>query len=65
MNDMSTLINLMRNNVGPEKALSHVMKDTQAFAKSMKEFSIIRYLRQKRKNKKEYILWSGIKKTEL
>ena len=65
LNDMSTLINLMRNNVGPERALSHVMKDTQAFAKSMKEFSIIRYLRQKRKNKKEYILWSGIKKTEL
>ena len=61
---MSTMINLMRSNVG-QHGLNHIIKDQAAFAKSMKEFAIIQFLRKKRKNKKEYILWRGIEKKEV
>ena len=35
LNDMSTLINLMRSNLG-DKALNHIVKDQVVFAKTMK-----------------------------
>ena len=57
---MSTMINLMRSNVGPGHGLSHIIKDQKAFAKSMKEFSIVKFLRNKRKNRKEFIVWSKV-----
>lgn len=59
LNDVSTMINLMRSNVG-ENGLNHILKDQAAFSKSMKEYSLIRFLRQKRINKKQFILWSYI-----
>ena len=64
LNDMSTMINLMRSNVG-EHGLHHIIKDQKAFAKSMKEFTIIKFMRHKRKNKKQFIVWNQMENKEL
>lgn len=55
------MINLMRSNLGGQ-GLKHIIKDQNALAKTMKQFSIIKMLRKKRKNKKQYILWGGMQK---
>lgn len=61
---MSTMINLMRGNLGG-KALNHIVKDKEAMSKTMKEFSIVKMLRRRRVNKKQYILWNGMQKKEV
>ena len=58
------MINLMRSNVG-QHGLNHIVKDQAAFAKSMKEYSIVKFLRQKRKNKKHFIVWREVENKEL
>jgi hypothetical protein len=57
LNDLSTMINLMRSNL-PGQQLSGILKQQEAFAKTMKEFSIIKMLRRSRKNQKQYIVWN-------
>lgn len=61
---MSTMINLMRSNVAG-KGLKEIIKDKDALAKTMKEFSIIKMLRRRRKNQKQYILWKAIEKKQV
>jgi hypothetical protein len=58
------MINLIRSNVGGH-GLNHVLKDQPAFAKSMKEYAIVKFLRGKRKNKKQLIVWGGTEKKEV
>ena len=54
----------MRSNLGGQ-GLKHIIQDQVALAKTMREFSIIKMLRRKRKNKKQYILWGGMEKTAI
>ena len=54
----------MRSNLGGQK-LNSIVKDTAAFAKSMKEFSIIKMMRKNRKNTKQFIVWSGMQKAKI
>lgn len=61
---MSTMINLMRSNLGGQK-LNNIVKDTAALAKSMKEFSIVKMMRKGRKNTKQFIVWSGTEKGKI
>lgn len=46
---MSTLINLMRSNLG-NKPLNAITKDSEALKKSLMEFNLIKVLRRNRKN---------------
>ncbi len=57
---MSTLINLMRSNLG-NKPLSAITKDADAMKKSLMEFNLIKVLRRNRKNEKKYVIWSDLK----
>lgn len=54
----------MRSN-GDGKPLKEIVTDKVAFAKTLKEFSIIKMLRRRRKNQKQYILWKSIDKKQL
>ena len=56
LNDMSTMINLMRANV-PGKKLSSILGEQNAFATALKEFSIIKMMRKIKKNQKQYVIW--------
>lgn len=58
LSSMSTLINLMRSNLG-NKPLSAITKDTEVMKKSLMEFNLIKVLRRQRKNEKKYIIWSN------
>ncbi len=56
LNDQSTLINLMRSNLG-NRPLVSIMKDKEALAKSMMEYNFVQALRRKRKSQKFTIGW--------
>ncbi len=58
---MSTLINLMRSNLG-NKPLNEITKDAEAMKKSLMEYNLIKVLRRNRKNQKKYIIWHDITK---
>ena len=64
LNDMSTMINLMRSNL-PGQQLRSILTQQEALAKTMKEFSIIKMLRRSRKNQKQYIVWKKHEKAEI
>lgn len=49
LSSMSTLINLMRSNLG-NKPLNSITKDAEAMRKSLMEFNLIKVLRRNRKN---------------
>jgi ubiquinone/menaquinone biosynthesis C-methylase UbiE len=57
LNDMSTMINLMRSNI-PGKNLKNIIKEQDAMMKTLKEFSMIKLMRRKRRNQKEFIIWN-------
>lgn len=54
----------MRSNLGG-KSLNSIVKDTETFAKCMKEFSIIKMLRKGRRNVKQFIVWSSMQKAKI
>lgn len=54
---MSTMINLMRSNI-PGKNLKNIIKEQDAMMKTLKEFSMIKLMRRKRRNQKEFIIWN-------
>jgi hypothetical protein len=55
LNDLSTMINLMRNNlIGPDG--QKIEKDI-ALQKSMKEFMMIKLLRARRSKEKQFVVW--------
>lgn len=54
----------MRSN-GEGKPLKDIVKDKDAFTKTLKEFSIVKMLRRRRKNQKQYILWKTIEKKQV
>lgn len=58
---MSTLINLMRSNLG-NKPLNNITKDAEALKKSLMEFNLIKILRRNRKNEKKFIVWTTFEK---
>ena len=58
LNEMSTLINLMRSNM-PGQRLSNIVKEQELFKQTMKEYSIIQMLRRSRKNRKQFIIWNN------
>lgn len=57
LNDLSTMINLMRSNM-PGQQLSGILKQQDAFMRTLKEFTIIKMMRRSRKNHKQYIVWN-------
>lgn len=64
LNDMSTMINLMRSNL-KGKGLKEIINDKEAMTKTMREYKIVKMLRLKRKNKKQYILWNKTEKKQI
>lgn len=59
LSSMSTLINLMRSNLG-NKPLNSIIKDTEAMKKSLMEYNLLKVLRRNKKNQKKYVIWSDL-----
>lgn len=51
----------MRSNLGGQ-SLGSIIKNQPLFAKTMKEFSIIKLMRKNRKSKKQLIIWKETEK---
>ena len=54
----------MRSNLGGQ-SLGSIVKNQPMFAKTMKEFSIIKLMRRNRKSKKQLIIWKETEKKEI